>query len=325
MKNIPPGPPGLPGRDGKDGKDGSDGKDGKDGKDGNDGNDAPPPPPNPPAPPVAQQAQRDDAALNRLFNLPPPPPPPASTNASFAAQVEHENRVRDLERQAEQERLIEAKRQQENRANIAESIAAGLAASLTDAHKKAQERAVAAQIAMQQQREAQSLRQQAHEAELERIRREAERPAPTPQRFYIAERSGRGVIPGDVTRTRAAKRKADTDLGQPSRASARTGPPPASNESETGNLQPIAGVMNLDLPTTLGPPSSSSKASKARAKAEPKRRAGYVPGDTSSLKRAPAQKRKKPDSELEERPKKPRRDGIVKTRVRNIETVPVPR
>ena len=237
---------------------------------------------------MTEQARRDDIALGNLFNHPPPPPPAPPGNGLREAAA-HEQRIREVEIRAEQERLLELRRQEDKRASMAQAFEAALQASMTEAARRAEAQAAEAQ---RQIAAAAAAQQQAHEAHLQRIeaeRRAAQPPATEPQRVYIGDRRP-GNRPVDTTRTPAAKRKKpDTAQDeQPSRARPR--PALARPPSPQGTLQPTMGVMSLDLPTSLGRPN-------------PKRRAGYVPGDTT---RTAAAKRPKPDFSQEEQPARPR-------------------
>ncbi len=311
----PPGPPGPPGTPGAAGIQGAPGIRGEAGPKGDKGEPAdvpmsqPPPPPPPPG-----QAQRDDTAFQRLISPQAAPtvftPLQPGLGASFAEQHAHMERIRALEHQAQQERLIEARLEADKNTRIAGAAAAALEATLTDAAKRAQANAAAAQAHMQaQQAEAEARRHAEHEAELARLRAAAQRhpapPAEQPQQFYIGAK--RAIAPGhgDTTRTRNPKRKAETDLVQPSRRRPRTDDVPASQPAAPPP-PPAGGVVVTQ-----------------------KRRAAYVPGPTD---RTPASKRKAPDSAVPEQParsrpepgsqppsKRNRTVGVVAQKVKNID------
>jgi hypothetical protein len=157
----------------------------------------PPPPPQPPVGPIIQ-------------NLPPPYGPSGAAiqapvgiinnftilgpgiNSSLSTMTEHEERIKKIEIQAEQEALLRSHQDARKRENATYAFQKALELSLTDTAKKTEARVAEIQRQMEQ-RSQENERVARHEAELRRLQRLADdaedRLVPTTGIFHLGNTS----------------------------------------------------------------------------------------------------------------------------------------
>jgi hypothetical protein len=395
LRDMPGGVPGRDGRDGQDGLHGNDGHDGDDGMDGPQGAqgirgetgvgiqgppgiDAPmsqrPPPPPPPPPAPATIAERDtsalrgliqnsreDTATQTLLGTTSPPtvftPAISGIEAGLRAQIEHDKRMRELEKQAHADQLVQVAIENAKKSSMADAANAALHASISDAGHRAEARAVAAQDALMRNQAASLMEAQRrnHDAQMAQMRMLAERqrsitpaggimdrpvpiispagpgpPAPStiisqpPARHYIGDggegraRSGKNAPEVDTTRTRKDKRTRDEILRKPPRQPNRRRPRTDPGPSVAQPSPPPPPTPPAAQAPGLAPPGPRPRAVvNVPVPAGTRRVAKDVPG--VSTDRTQATKNKKPVI-LGPAPPKRSRTSNVQSRIHQIET-----
>jgi len=281
---------------------------------------------------------------------PPPGPPPGAAAASLAANHAHEERMRQLEREAHLQDMADAAKNRENRANVAEAVTRGLIEGLTDAQRRAAQLTAARERAMQEAAERMQAegarqaaeRQRAHDDAMEQIRMAADAMRPraitAPESYYIGSASNRrsyknAPVAGDTTRSAGVTRKFEGGEEQPSRRRPRTQdrpqpplPPPYHPPGGPKNKIQLDAAPEARVPASKrttpdsSGPTQPSRVRPRTTRGEPGKRApGYVPGPTD---RTPAEKRSAPDSAVPTQPSRarPRTGGVVSKKVEEIET-----
>ena len=296
----PPGPPGNPGTDGRDGRDGRDGKDGKDGESADilmqSGPDIPPMPPGMGVKiSSGSQTDRPESISQSTQSSQPPPPPgrgrirrpgyPASSDdvlmgsssskrpgddpMGFSKIEIHEDKRLKAEIRAEEEFLLQLKREEEKRNVMAKAFEESFRSAMTDQQKKAEERMLNVQRQMAAKENEYIRKQKEHEDLLKQMMIEAQQmqsQKPQIKEIYIGEEATMEPKKKRLSRAETFetkkltdKRKSDQSDQQPNRRRARRDGPTISNSGPSndgggpgGGLQPISGMMGLDLPKSFG-------------------------------------------------------------------------
>ena len=183
----------------------------------------------------------------------------------FSKIQEHEDKKQRAQIRAEEEFLLQLKREEEKRNVMAKAFEESFRSAMTDQQRKAEERMLNVQKQMAAKENEYIRKQKQHEDLLKQMMIEAQQmQAQKPQikEIYIGEESMEPKVRKRISRAETfqttkmtGKRKTDEPDQQPNRRRARRDGPTISSSGPSndggGGPQPISGVMGLDLPKSL--------------------------------------------------------------------------